>query len=135
MAAHNVLLLPRALDSSRPHPGYALHAALRRILAYRLSVHVDHYKLDGRAPELGREPAVGRLNVLRKVEEIDPGEIPSLSSTAQSREEGGINVKSRSTESTGKMRRVWEPGEETNELLQHDLPLHQISAMQMERNV
>ena len=57
--APGLQLLPRALGSSRPDPGYARHKALRRILAYRLSVDVDHNKLDGWAADSGRELAVG----------------------------------------------------------------------------
>ncbi len=75
------------------------------------------------------------MNVLRKAPEIDPGEIPSFSSAAQSRKEGGTYVKSRPPKPTGNMRRVWQPGEKTHELLQHDLPLHQIPGVQVERNV
>ena len=66
------------------------------------------------------------MSVLRKTPEIDPGEIPSISSAGTCRKEGGTNVKSRPPESTGNMRRVRQPGEKTYELLQHDLPLHQI---------
>ena len=57
--APGLQLLSWALGSSRPDPAYALHEALRRILAYRLSVHVAHTKLDGWAADSGRELAVG----------------------------------------------------------------------------
>lgn len=59
--APGLQLLSRALGSSRTDPGYALHEALRRILAPGLSLHVDHNKLDGRAADSGRELAVGRM--------------------------------------------------------------------------
>lgn len=73
--------------------------------------------------------------MLREAPETDEGEIPSLTSPASSRKEGGTNVKSRPPGPTSNMRRVRELREKAHELLQHDIPLHQIPGVQVERNV
>lgn len=69
--------------------------------------------------------------MLREAEEADPGEIPSRSSTAQTSRGENRNGKSRTYEPQYGMPRVRKPAEETHELLQYDLPLHQVPCLQI----